>query len=665
MDYCRVLPENLSSSGKESWVVRRSVKNDSRLVETFQGDDQTRTLHDVFERSVDLFPNNSYLGQRIVSPDDGTVSEGYSWMTYAEVASVRNALGSGMLDLGIRGGNGRSRIGLYSHNSVDWMLVDTAIHAYGMTAVPLYDTLGPDAVEYIANHAELAAIACSIQVLDKLYPALSKCETVKLVIVYGTRPHQRLPERPPDCPSSLVIRTMDRVQALGYKNPKPHMPPSPDDVALINYTSGTTGTPKGAVLTHRALIANVAGACMVVDPILDSVKNHTHISYLPLAHIYERFNVTMMTYKGGSIGFYRGDVLLLLEDVEALRPTTFASVPRLYNRIYDKVMAQIMSANPVSKKLFWTAYNYKREHILTGDLRGGPLAPVFDTLVFSKIRAKLGGKVHMLSSGASPISSEVFLFLRICFGPNVLEGYGMTETACLITLTHPGDATMGHVGAPIPSCEVKLEDIPEMNYSNNDLPYPRGEICVRGPILFSGYLKNPEATAETIDADGWLHTGDVGMWLEGGRLKIFDRKKSLFKLAQGEYISPEKIEGVYGRSPFILQTFIYGDSLQAQLVAIVVPDPEYILPWAKNRNVSAHDLVELCSNPVLQTAIFKSMQEEARSAGLKGFEQAAAIRLTPHPFSVENGLLTPTFKVKRNQAKLAFKNLIDEMYASL
>jgi long-chain acyl-CoA synthetase len=655
--YCRVLPETLHThrGEREKWVVRRSLLSERHLVQGFPGDDRTRTLYDVFERSVDLYPNKPYLGYR--RPDE----EGYTWLTYGEVASARNALGSGLLALGV---GPKDRVGLYSQNSVDWMIMDASIHAYGMTAVPLYDTLGPDTVEYISNHAELTVIACSITMVEKLFPVLASCPTVKVVVVYDTRPHQRIPEKPAGCPSTLTLRTIDRLQALGYKHPKPHMPPSPDDIALINYTSGTTGTPKGAVLTHRALIANVAGSSMVVDSVLDKMQEHRHISYLPLAHIYERFNVTLITYKGGSIGFYRGDVLLLLEDVEALKPTTFASVPRLYNRIYDKVMAQIEAANPVSRKLFWTAYNYKKNHILKGDLSGGPLGSLFDTLVFSKIQAKLGGQVQMLSSGASPISSEVFLFLRICFGSNVLEGYGMTETACLITLTHPGDSSMGHVGAPIPSCEVKLDDIPEMNYSNDDLPYPRGEICVRGPILFSGYLKNPEATAETIDQDGWLHTGDVGMWLPGGRLKIFDRKKSIFKLAQGEYISPEKIEGIYGRSPFILQTFVYGDSLKAQLVGIVVPDPEYVIPWAKQRELS-EDINQLCSSPILQSVIIKSMQEEARSAGLKGFEQVAAIRLFPHPLSVENGLLTPTFKVKRNQAKAAFDDLINDMYSSI
>lgn len=221
-------------------------------------------------------------------------------------------------------------------------------------------------------------------------------------------------------------------------------------------------------------------------------------------------------------------------------------------------MAQIGQANPVARKIFWTAYNYKKAHVMKGDGRGGPLGPVFDKLVFDKIRAKLGGRVQMMSSGASPISPEVFLFLRVVFGGVVLEGYGMTETACLITLTVPGDPVCGgHVGAVIPSCEVKLVDIPEMNYSNMDSPYPRGEICVRGPILFSGYLKNEAATRETIDETWWLHTGDVGMFIEGGRLRIFDRKKAIFKLAQGEYISPERIEAVHTKSPLILQSFVW------------------------------------------------------------------------------------------------------------
>lgn len=190
------------------------------------------------------------------------------------------------------------------------------------------------------------------------------------------------------------------------------------------------------------------------------------------------------------------------------------------------------------------------------------------------------------------------------------------------------------------------------------------QICVRGPILFKGYYKDPGATAETIDADGWLHTGDVGTWIPGGRLKIIDRKKNIFKLAQGEYIAPEKIENVYARSPFVLQSFVYGNSLRAQLVAVVVPDPEYLLPWAAERGLPK-DLGTLCNTPVVQAAVFKSMQQEGQAGGLKGFEQVAAIKLTPEPFSVENGMMTPTFKLKRPQAQAAFQDAIAEMYSGL
>lgn len=315
---------------------------------------------------------------------------GYEWMSYKEVGEARTAIGAGLLHLGVSPG---STVGIYSINCVEWVLVDSAAHAYSMTSVPLYDTLGPDTVRYIANHAELATIACSIEVLGKVLEVLSECPSVKVVMVYGTRPHQRLPEVPG---VNAKVLTLDRVRALGYKHPAAHRPPGPSDIALINYTSGTTGVPKGAVLTHGALIANVAGSVMLLQDLVVPGDLDRHISYLPLAHIYERFNATVRVYLGGSIGFYRGNVLELLDDVEALAPTTFASVPRLYNRIYDKVLAQVNASNPIARRLFWTAFNSKKAAIEAGDLSGGRLAPLWDRLVFGKIAAKLGGQFPSL-----------------------------------------------------------------------------------------------------------------------------------------------------------------------------------------------------------------------------------------------------------------------------
>ncbi|KAL4422662.1 hypothetical protein ABPG75_008859 [Micractinium tetrahymenae] len=650
-----VLPETLLGN---RWVVRRNALSPHRLVDTFAPPhDDIHTLYDNLESSIAEYGESPYLGHRTT---DAKGQPGpYVWRTYAEVGEVRSAIGSGMLHLGVPPG---SSVGLYSVNTPEWGLVDAACHAYSMVSVPLYDTLGPDTVKYICNHAELAAVACSAEVLGKMLEVLGECPSVRLLMVFGTRPHQRLPEVP-SAPHCKVL-TLDRVRALGYKHPKPHHPPKPSDIALINYTSGTTGVPKGAVLTHSNIIANAAGAALMLGAAAGFRHGDRHICYLPLAHIYERFNYTLATHFGCAVGFYRGNVLELLEDIQELRPTIFASVPRLWNRIYDKVLAQIQAANPISRSLFNTAYRYKLAALQRGDLGGGRLGPFWDRLVFSKIKARVGGEVRLLSSGASPISPEVFDFMRICFGATVVEGYGLTETSCLVAMTPPGDIMTGHVGPPSPACEVKLEDIPEMGYTNDDKPYPRGEVCVRGPIIFQGYYKDPENSRDAIDNAGWFHTGDVGSWIEGGRLKIIDRKKNIFKLAQGEYVAPEKIENVYARSPFVQQSFVYGNSLRAQLVAVAIPDPEYLLPWARERGLP-RDLAELCRHPQVVAAVLKSMQEEGRAAGLKGFEQVAAIHLHPEPFSVENGMMTPTFKLKRPQAQAAFQAAIDEMYAKL
>lgn len=650
------LPENLNTcTGDTSFHVRRSVLSPQKLVTSFKApDDHIRTLYDNLSHSIAAYPNGPFLGERAV--DDKGRPGPYRWMSYAEAGEARSAIGSGLQHYGVPSG---AAVGIYSINCRDWVLVDSALHAYSMISVPLYDTLGPEAVRYICSHAELAAVACSADVLPTLLKCLPDCPTVKLVVVYKVNPHQRLPDPPTGVDCKVV--TLEVVRALGKNNPRPHVPPTDQSTATLCYTSGTTGLPKGAVLTHASLIANAGGS----EPFFEILEpGDRHISYLPLAHIYERMNAVSLIHRGCAIGFYRGNVLELLDDIIELKPHIFCSVPRLWNRIYDKVMAQVNSSNAIRKKLFHLAYQSKLEALHSGDMTGGRMGAFWDKVVFSKIRARLGGEVKVLTTGSAPISEEVYDFMRICFGAVVYEGYGMTETSCIITLTRPDDVSAGHVGAPILSCEIKLADLPEMNYTNADKPYPRGEICVRGPIVFKGYHKADEQTREVMDADGWLHTGDVGMWLPSGCLKIVDRKKNIFKLAQGEYIAPEKIENVYVRCPMVLQAFVYGDSLKPQLVGVVVPDPEVLLPWAAERGLT-QDVGVLCDDPTVVAMVLESMQQEGRTGGLHGFEQVQAIVLAPEQFTVENGLLTPTFKLKRPQAQAAFQNQITRMYAKL
>lgn len=355
------------------------------------------------------------------------------------------------------------------------------------------------------------------------------------------------------------------------------------------------------------------------------------------------------------------DSLKLLDDLSALRPTIFCSVPRLYNRIYDGIINAVKSSGVLKERLFRAAYNSKKQALMSGR---NP-SPMWDRLVFNKIKEKLGGRVRFMGSGASPLSPDVMDFLRVCFGCQVLEGYGMTETSCVISSVDQGDNLSGHVGSPNPACEIKLVDVPEMNYTSEDQPHPRGEICVRGPTIFQGYYKAEVQMREVIDDDGWLHTGDIGLWLPGGRLKIIDRKKNIFKLAQGEYIAPEKVENVYTKCRFVSQCFIYGDSFNSSLVAVVAVEPDVLRDWAVSEGIKYDDLGQLCNDPRARAAVLADMDLVGKEAQLRGFEFAKAVTLVPEPFTMENGLLTPTFKVKRPQAKEYFAKAISNMYAAL
>ncbi|KAJ4719470.1 Long-Chain Acyl-CoA Synthetase [Melia azedarach] len=643
--YSAVLPEKLHT-GK--WNVYRSARSPLKLVNRFPDHPEIGTLHDNFIHAVETFPDHKYLGTRIRV--DGTVG-GYKWMTYGEASTARRAIGSGLLYHGLPKG---VRVGLFFVNRPEWMIVDHACSAYSYISVPLYDTLGPDAVKYVVNHADIQAIFCVAQTLNTLLSFISDIPSVRLIVVVGG-----LDENLPSLPSTSRVKLLSYLKLLsqGHSCLQPFCPPKPEDIATICYTSGTTGTPKGVVLTHGNLISSVAGFSIGIK----FNSSDIYISYLPLAHIYERTNQIVSVYSGVAIGFYQGDNMTLMDDLAVLKPTIFCSVPRLYNRIYAGITNAVKTSGTLRERIFAVAYNSKKQAIMNGQNS----SRMWDRLVFNKIREKLGGRVRFMGSGASPLSPDIMDFLKVCFGCQVIEGYGMTETSCVISCIDEGDNLSGHVGSPNPACEVKLVDVLEMNYTSEDQPYPRGEICVRGPIVFQGYYKDEVQTREVMDGDGWLHTGDIGLWLPGGRLKIIDRKKNIFKLAQGEYVAPEKIENVYAKCKLISQCFIYGDSLNSCLVAVVAVDPDVIKDWAASEGILFENLEQLCNDPRARVAVLAEMNAVGKEEQLRGFEFAKAVTLVPEPFSVENGLLTPTFKIKRPQAKEHFAKEISNMYAEL
>jgi len=615
---------------------------------------ESKSLYENFLVGVKASNGGAYLGHRTIT---NGVAGPYVWETYTEVKTRLANLGSGLVKLGLEP---YKPLGLFSINRPEWVIGELASYLYGFATVPLYDTLGTDAIRYICTQTEMTHVLATS---DKAATILDNSEHLKdlkyIVVMDGA--DEALIKRGKSL--GVTVVSMSDVEKSGSVDPPAPVGTKPEDVATICYTSGTTGLPKGVVLTHANILAqvNAADHMSKTKRFYNVTKDDLHISYLPLAHVFERMIQAFLVSRGSKIGFYQGDTLKLLDDVAELKPTIFVSVPRLFNRIYDKVWSGVKAKGGVAAFLFNTAYSYKK----AGLARGTVTHWLWDRLVFGGVRSKLGGRVKVMLTGSAPIAADVMDFLRICFSADVYEGYGQTETTAGLTLTTMGDTTSGHVGVPFSSGEVKLVDIPGMNYTSQDKPYPRGEICIKGHQVFREYYKDAEKTAETLDKDGWCHTGDVGQWDSEGRLCIIDRVKNIFKLAQGEYIAPERIEGVYQKHELVAQAFVHGDSLQATLVAVIVPDEIELKRWAAKNNLGDKSFAELCRNEDVKKHILQQIVAFGKANDLKGFENVKNIHLESELWSVENDLFTPTFKLKRHPVKAKYQKQIDAMYAEI
>nr|XP_010303780.1 PREDICTED: long-chain-fatty-acid--CoA ligase 6 isoform X3 [Balearica regulorum gibbericeps] len=586
---------------------RRSVIGDSPQLLTHYYDD-ARTMYEVFRRGFSISENGPCLGFR-------KPKQPYQWLSYKEVAERAEALGSGLLQQGCKPST-KQFIGVFAQNRPEWIISELACYTYSMVVVPLYDTLGPGAIRYIVNTADISTVICDKpEKARTLLDHVERRETPGLSSIILMDPFEKeLTERGRCC--GVRIQTMQEVEDRGRESRRVPVPPRPEDLSIVCFTSGTTGNPKGAMLTHGNVVADFSGFLKVTE----------------------------------------GDIRLLSDDMKALRPTIFPVVPRLLNRMYDKIFSQADTS--LKRWILEFAAKRKKAEVRNGIIRNDSL---WDKLFFNKIQASLGGCVRMIVTGAAPASPTVLGFLRAALGCQVYEGYGQTECTAGCTFTTPGDWTSGHVGAPLPCNLIRLKDVEELNYFASK---GEGEICVKGPNVFKGYLKDEEKTTEALDQEGWLHTGDIGKWLPNGTLKIIDRKKHIFKLAQGEYIAPEKIENIYIRSDPVAQIYVHGDSLQAFLVGIVVPDPEVMPGWAKKRGFDG-TYAELCKNKELQQAIMEDMVRLGKESGLHSFEQVKAIYIHSDMFSVQNGLLTPTLKAKRPELRDYFKKQIEELYSSI
>ena len=444
----------------------------------------------------------------------------------------------------------------------------------------------------------------------------------------------------------IQIISLADVEAIGAKSGRAMRPPQKEDIAVINYTSGTTGNPKGVVLTHaNAVAANAAaratGQVLPVD---------VHISYLPLAHIYGRMVDQLALAEGARVGFFHGDVLGLVDDMKILKPTGFMSVPRLYNKFHAAIHAATVEAPGVKGALSRRAIAAKKASMRLPAGKATNKHFLFDRIWTPKVLKAVGlERARAMISGSAPIDPDVLDFLRAAFGTDFHEGYGMTETYGVGTVQLQGDYSTGNIGGPSTGMELCIESVPELEYLVTDKPRPRGELLLRGPVVFREYYKNPEETAKSFDADGWFRSGDIGEVDELGRFRIIDRKKNVLKLSQGEYISPERLENVYvGSSNLIAMAFVHGDAKESSLVGVFGVDPEHFAPFAGKilgkpfAAADAQALRAAVADARVKKAFLARIDDIGKKHKFNGYERVRNCHLAVDPFSIENELFTPT-----------------------
>ncbi|KAJ9141897.1 Long chain acyl-CoA synthetase 7, peroxisomal [Pleurostoma richardsiae] len=657
-------------------VYRHWRVKDAPLIERFSP--ELETLHDLFEATWTTRPTKKCLGWRPWNPATKTWEDKYVWMTFAEVAERRKNFGAGLVEVHKRIGVTADKYGvaLWAQNRPEWQITELACVSQSLWPVSLYETLGPEATEYIINHGSLSCIVCSLVHIPTLLKMAARVPSVKAIIsldpldegeVAGHSKLALLNKIAADV--GIEIYSMADVEAIGARSGRLMHPPKKDDILTINYTSGTTGNPKGVVISHAQGVAGITAALSTATV----SENDVHISYLPLAHIYGRMADQAALTAGATIGYFHGDITGLVDDMKILKPTGFMSVPRLYNRFSSAIQASTIEADGVRGALSRHVINTKKAYMNLPEGKATNRHFLYDRIWTPKVLAAVGlQRTHSMVSGSAQLDPDVHQFLRAAFGNHFVQGYGMTETYAVGTVQLQGDFTTGNIGPPCPSVEVCLESVPDLEYFVTDKPNPRGELLVRGPIVFKEYYKNPEESTKCIEADGWFHTGDICEIDSMGRLMIIDRKKNVLKLAQGEYISPERIENVYlGNSNLIAMAYVHGDPKQHCLVGVFGIDPEHFAPFSSkilNKTISPTDrdgLRAAANDPRVRKAFLKLLDGIGRHHKFNSYERVRNCYMDIEPFTIDNELLTPTLKLKRPQTARAFKEEIDRMYAEI
>ena len=598
--------------------------------------DSPGTLNQLFFDAVDRFRR----------PDALLYKSGGAWhpISHQVLGERVRHCASGLASLGITPGD---RVAILSENRPEWAIADFACLTSRLVDVPLYPNLPAEQIAYILRDAGAVAVFVSTPAqAEKLAVARRDAPTVRHVITFGDRVTDgvdmtlaQVEERGAGGDSASAVATY-RSDALTVR---------PDDIATLLYTSGTTGEPKGVMLSHDNIYSNVTATVARLPAAFD-VPHNIALSFLPLSHIFERMAGHYLMMHTGTTIAYAESMDTVPVNMQEVHPTIVASVPRLYEKMYARVLDNALSGGAIKKRIFFWA-RHAAEHwadeVLAGRTPGLVLSikkRIAHKLVFSKLQGRTGGHLRYFVSGGAPLAPEINKFF-FAAGLVILEGYGLTETSPVIAVNTPDQFRIGTVGKPIPGVEVRIA--------------PDGEILTRGPHVMHGYFNKPDATREALDSDRWFHTGDIGE-LRDGFLAITDRKKDIIVTAGGKNIAPQPIENLVKTNKYVSQAVMIGDRRKFPSL-IIVPNFEQLEKWAKLKNLIWTDRRQLVAMPIVRAKMDKEVLGQV--SRLAHFEQPKKVALLDQEMTVDSGELTPTLKVKRKVVNERYRDLIDALYA--
>ena len=598
----------------------------------------------------------------------------YTYYTYEEVLNMCRKFAKNLhekkeelITIDSYKNNKFNLVGIFAKNCTEWVVADMGCQMDSVTTATLYATLGQEAFKYICDQTKIKTILVSPDLVKLL------CENKqKFKLEYLT--NAILFDLTTNCDSKKELENLRKAGFTAYSFTEDFLKENknikntdlllsqPETIMTICYTSGTTGDPKGVMLSQKNMISVLE--TVIRDSSVPLDENGTHISFLPLAHIFERMVISGFMGVAAKVGFISGSVrTTLMEDMSILGPTLLFTVPRVLQTVRKKIFDGFDALGGWKRRLAYTAYytkleNYKKYGIITH--------LIYDKLVFAKIRAMFGNKLKTVLCASAPMPKELADDFKVFLSIPIIEGLGMTELSGSAFCTNYHDLNNFTAGGVTSGVKMIIKSVPDLGYTIDDMidgiNCPAGEICLKGPLIFNGYYKNDLENSKAFDEDGYFHTGDVGRIFPyyGNGLKIVDRVKEIFKLSQGEYIIPAKLESVYVKSNFIQQIMIYGNSTMNYILAIICPDKQHC---ARELDITEEELIKDEENPKLKKLILNDLDRLAIEANFNGLEKVKFILLTFEGFTIQNECMTPTMKIVRKKVEIRYKNRIEKLFS--